>query len=74
MDYVPSYMIRSLQNLQVTLYICFVGNVAIASRSSFMNLTDTFSCTKDSMLFKENTAGLVINQKSEVSPSSNLTG
>lgn len=26
------------------------------------------------LLFKENTAGLVINQKSEVSPVSNLTG
>lgn len=66
--------IRSVQNLQVTLCICFVGNVAIASRNSFMNLMDMFSCIKDSMLFKENIGGLVINRRPKVSPGSNLIG
>ncbi len=69
-----SYMIRSPQNHLDILYICSVENVVIASKFSFTNLMDMFYYIKDLMLFKGNTVGHAINQKSEVSPGSNLTG
>lgn len=74
MDYVLSYMIRLPQSLQVTLYICFVENVVIVSKSYFTNQMATFFSTKGSMLCKENTGGLVINQRLKVLHGSNLIG
>lgn len=65
---------RLPQSLQVTLYICFVENVVIVSKSYFTNQMATFSSTKDSMLCKENTGGLVINQRLKVLHGSNLIG
>ena len=54
--------------------ICFVENVVIVSKSYFTNQMATFFSTKGSMLCKENTDGLVINQRLKVLHGSNLIG
>ena len=52
----------------------FCGNVVIVSKSYFTNQMATFFSTKGSMLCKENTGGLVINQRLKVLHGSNLIG